>query len=196
MTGQDADIALWDNFVTQAKAGKLNPLFEAEALDGFEKFATSNLIDGQDNYMRSEMARALRNTKVAVRQEPRLLGKVIDAYTKFFKNWATSTPGFHVRNAISAMFMNLTEGVTFREMLDGGRIWQTYRKDPMGDWVGALPKHLQPNAKQTVAAVLGSGAGGRYTAAELGKRAFGEAPRGKAALLYENPVTKYSQNCR
>ena len=194
MTGQDADIALWDNFVTQAKAGKLNPLFEAEALDGFEKFATSNLIDGQDNYMRSEMARALRNTKVAVRQEPRLLGKVIDAYTKFFKNWATSTPGFHVRNAISAMFMNLTEGVTFREMLDGGRIWQTYRKDPMGDWVDALPKRLQPNAKQTVAAVLGSGAGGRYTAAELGKRAFGEAPRGKAALLYENPVTKYSQN--
>ena len=66
--------------------------------------------------------------------------------------------------------MNLSDGVSFKNMRDGNLIWKTYRANPSGEWVTKLPTHLQPHASDVVDAVLGSGAGGRYSAAELGSR--------------------------
>lgn len=194
MAKSDADEALMGKMLTDIRDGKLDTLMERIPADGFQYLRSSNLINGQDKIISTAMQTARENYKRVARQDPGMFGKVVDAYTKFFKNWATATPGFHIRNAMAATFMNMTEGVSFREMLDGRQIWRAFRDDPMGDWVAKLPAHLQPNAEDVVKAVYGSGAGGRYTAAELGNRAFGERQKGPLSKLSENRVTKYSHN--
>lgn len=193
------------------RQGKLDDQIVRQANDGFERVATDQLI-GRDIVMNSESRQAMADAKQAMdrfnaafSKEPGLFGKVVDEYTKFFKAWATATPGFHIRNALSATFMNMSEGVSFREMLDGNLIWSTFRKEykhttgsDAAAWVSKLPEHLRPIAEDVVKAVYASGAGGRYTAAELGERAFGETATegGKIGSLlrktYENKPLEFS----
>ena len=40
-----------------------------------------------------------------------LFGRTFNAFTNLFKTYATLSPGFHVRNALSAIFMNTSDGV-------------------------------------------------------------------------------------
>ena len=54
----------------------------------------------------------------------------LDRYTAFFKTYATAKPGFHVRNALSATFMNLVDGVRIRDMYQGARLWRQYERNP------------------------------------------------------------------
>ena len=58
-----------------------------------------------------------------------------------------------------------------------------------------LPPNLQAKAWDTVEAVYASGAGGQFSAAELGSRAFGEGKR-RGQWLTENRWTKRSQEHR
>ena len=168
-------------------------MYERVAKDGFALQVLDPII-GKNLYVRKEMLR-MKNAFVAqARKEPGAIGKAIDGYTKFFKTYATATPGFHIRNAMSATFMNMTEGVAAREMRDGITIWQAFRKNPSGNWVNDLPPHLQANAKQVVEAVYGSGAGGRFSAEELAERAFSDRARKRGSRLVENRLTKRSKD--
>jgi hypothetical protein len=187
----DADEAQMGRFFRDLTSGKVESQIETIARDGFELLRTNDLL-GSDKWITSEMAAARSHWQAAIRQEPGGFGKAIDAYTKFFKNWATATPGFHVRNGLSATFMNMSDGVSFRNMRDGVTIWKAFRKAPEGDWVTTLPERLQGNAQRVVDAVYGSGAGGRYSAAELGERAFG-GTASKLEKLSKNKWTTKSQ---
>ena len=55
--------------------------------------------------------------------------KAWETYTKFFKAYVTATPRFHIRNGMSASFMNWSEGVSAAQMIEGVRIWKKYAKD-------------------------------------------------------------------
>ena len=189
MVPVDANATQTSKFLSALRNGDLTPVMEREMNKGLVSLATDPLI-GSDVFMREEMHKVMTHFQAQTQADPGALGKVLDGYTRFFKTYATATPGFHVRNALSAMFMNLTEGTTFREMIDGQRIWYHWRKNPTGDWMAKLPPQLREKAPAVMDAVYASGAGGRFSAAELAQRAAGK----KASRVTENWITKRSQN--
>jgi hypothetical protein len=195
------------SFLGDIRAGKLDDNIIRMAKEGYERMETDRLI-GRNIIIDSEMKAAMEDSKAAMERfnaayakERHLVAKVIDEMTKMFKSWALATPGQHIRNGMSATFMNMSDGVLPSEMLDGIRIAKAFRKNPAGDWVADLPARLQPHAEDVMKAVYASGAGGQYTAAEIGVRAFGDQdPEDRRFLnkawhfAYENRVTKGSHN--
>lgn len=189
----EADEAKMQKFLTQLRSGELTPVMERVLKDGYVQLSTDQLV-GRDLATTRAMQAAMKSVINPIKDNPGMFGKALDTYTKFFKTWATATPGFHIRNALSATFMNLTEGTSFSEMQDGVRIWQAWRKAPTDpNWMKDLPAELQDRAWDTVEAVYASGAGGQFSAAELGGRAFGEG-KSRMQWLTENRWTKRSQN--
>jgi hypothetical protein len=89
-----------------------------------------------------------------------------------------------VRNAMSAVFMNLSDGVHLGTQIEAARLWRRYAKQ--GDpWLA----QQTPEIKQAFASAWGSGAGGRFTEA-------GFAQGGKSTVaekLLSNKATRLSQ---
>ena len=117
----------------------------------------------------------------------------IDTYTAFFKTYATMTPGFHVRNGMSASFMNAVEGVGVKQMIDGVRIWKKLHKDP-GHWADNFDfeslGYTRKQVEDALEMVYGSGGGsGQYGSIELGKAAD---PTRKGNILQDNRLTRFS----
>ena len=92
------------------------------------------------------------------------LQKYIGRYTRFFKAYATLSPGFHVRNAISNSFMLFAAGGNPAQMakgLDLSRRWIEASKNNINvdDWVRSLPQGEQLIARGTIEAAAASGGG-------------------------------------
>ena len=80
-----------------------------------------------------------------------LFGRTLNAFTNLFKTYATLTPGFHVRNAMSAIFMNTTDGVPLKTQYEAAQIWREYMNAPDGEkWIAkqsrADPRSLRRDA--------------------------------------------------
>ena len=188
----EADEQKMGDFLKKLQSGELTPVIKQTLRDGWLPLTTDKMI-GRDLATTQAMKAAMNSVITPIEKDPGGFAKALGAYTKFFKTWATATPGFHVRNAMSATFMNLTEGTSFEEMRGGVRIWEAWRKNSMDpNWMKDLPPDLQAKAWDTVEAVYASGAGGQFSAAELGTRAFGEGKR-RGEWLTENRWTKRSQ---
>ena len=110
----------------------------------------------------------------------------IDKYTAFFKTYATAKPGFHVRNALSATFMNLVAGVRFRSLWTGLTDWRAFERNPEQWWEGA--DDIQRQAMQVVS---GSGAGGQWEEFGVGG-ATGIGAKGFQRLM-NNPLTRLNR---
>lgn len=88
-------------------------------------------------------------------------------YIQFFKTYATLSPRFHIRNGMSAQFMNWVYGVTPESSAEGVRIWSRYMKDPKGFMAAATDLE-----RDVVYSVLATGAG-QFD--DLGRKAIGSA---------------------
>ena len=53
----------------------------------------------------------------------KFLKGTIGEYTKFYKVWTTTTPGFHTRNFLANFVQSLIAGVTPRSMYDGSKVY-------------------------------------------------------------------------
>lgn len=82
-----------------------------------------------------------------------------EKYTRLFKAYVTASPRFHVRNAMSATFMNYSDGVTNAQMARGIVIWKKYAKDGL--------ESLDDVERRVIDVVLASGAG-QYDTVEIG----------------------------
>lgn len=82
-----------------------------------------------------------------------------EKYTRLFKAYVTASPRFHVRNAMSATFMNYSDGVTNAQMARGIAIWKKYAKDGL--------ESLDDAERRVIDVVLASGAG-QYDTVEIG----------------------------
>lgn len=125
-------------------------------------------------------------------KQPKLLGRAFNAYTNLFKTYATLSPGFHVRNALSAIFMNASDGVGLGHMIDGVKLWREYSNAANPEeWLVAQPSRVQAAFE----AVAGSGAGGRFT--EAGAFGLGDEAAGFGSRTYNklasNRLTRLSQ---
>jgi hypothetical protein len=125
-----------------------------------------------------------------------MLGRTFGALTDLFKTYATLSPGFHVRNALSAIFMNTADGVPLKLQWKGAQLWRRYMHDDGVEWlrnlsaddlaefgIKATPRQVQ----EAFNATFMSGAGGRFL-----ESGFAEG-RGKMARALNNPATRLSQ---
>lgn len=160
------DVVDIKGFIAEAKSGKLNTIFKTEAMKGWTEVVPGLFADGQRIAIPDEMAQGMKRLIEGIDNGD--AWKAIDAMTQFFKTYATATPGFHLRNAMSAVFMNMTEGVTLAEQREAIAAWREFRKSktPM-KYIDDLAER-DPQLAEAFKATFGSGAGGGYSSEELG----------------------------
>ena len=100
-------------------------------------------------------------------QEPavvRELNMFLGKYTRFFKAYATLSPGFHVRNSISNGFMLFAAGGNARYLTEGLQMSRSLNEasragKSVEQWIESLPIGKQANARIAVRASFASGGG-------------------------------------
>jgi hypothetical protein len=177
-----ADVAKAGKWVTTElpDGTKLSPYWSKVIDDAFEP--VDQLLVGGDGAIAKEVAEGLRNVKVFASDDNSW--EFVDTLTRFFKTYATATPGFHVRNAMSASFMNASDGVKLEHQKRGLSLW---RQSVNGgkDWLEKQPEDIQQAFR---AVYMSGGGGGQYSGAELGNRYTK-----RAGKLLDNPVTRTSR---
>ena len=170
---QDAGLSEQEKLAAIA-ASPMAPVLK-QVHEGFATIESQAFPEGADLATKQAVSDILNNVTVAMTKEPGELLRYYQEANRFFKTYATASPGFHVRNGMSAAFMNLTEGVSFKQTRRGMRDWRAYvqagRAEAGGD-LGAMKRHLDglsPEDRTALEAVLGSGGGsGQWGTAELG----------------------------
>jgi len=114
--------------------------------------------------------------------------EVVDSLTALFKTYATMTPGFHVRNAMSATFVNASEGVPMSTQIESAMLMREFRKskDPVA-WMAKQDESTQ----QAFEAAFGSGVGGQYSERGIGTRS--SAFSRSTEWMFDNKATEWSQ---
>jgi hypothetical protein len=109
--------------------------------------------------------------------EPQIVrefGRFTSKYTKFFKAYATLSPGFHARNAMSNAFMIFAAGGELKYMNEGlemSRSWLNASKRGLNveEWLKELPVEMQTKAKTAMDAFMASGGGMSSDFFDLGR---------------------------
>ena len=145
-------------------------------------------------------------SKINDAQTMRQLGRFLGSYTGFFKAYATLTPGFHVRNAISNTFQLFAAGAEVGNMRQGLKLWRSMGEHiasggTVESWLasGVVPEALVPRARIAAETTLALGGGKTDEAFQeflkLGKnvitdnkatqasRAFGHRVEGSARFM-------------
>jgi len=94
----------------------------------------------------------------------RELNMFLGRYTRFFKAYATLSPGFHVRNAISNGFMLFAAGGNPRYLTEGLQLSKSLNEASrlgknVEEWILSLPAEKQAKARIAVMASYASGGG-------------------------------------
>ena len=129
---------------------------------------------------------------------PGALKRGANYLTNFFKTYALLTPGFHLRNWMSAAFMNVADGVPMATTAKGTKLWAEFAgATKNGDDVAGGLRYLEDLAqsgriqeRDALIAAMASGAGGRF--AEKGYAEASGMSRFFGAIM-ENPATRLSQ---
>ena len=118
------------DMIEAGKRGELGDVFDIAP--GYQKIETELLADGGDIVMSDALAGMRQRAMDAMRD--REVWQLIDDYTKLFKTYATMTPGFHVRNAMSAMWMNFVGAddvaTMYQDTREAFSIFRLMRKHP------------------------------------------------------------------
>ena len=131
-------------------------------------------------------------------KDPGMLMRVYRELNKYFKNFAVLTPGFHVRNGLSAIFMNIADGVPLQTTGRGIKLWKEFSKASKNGtdlnsgrkFIADLAANGRSRDAEALRSVFASGAGGRFTEAGLVEGAASKLSR----KLTENRVTRSSQD--
>ena len=164
-----------------AAKGEIQPVLKKMIQDGYEQIGHS-LLGADAPLVKKQLAEQLRHLQVAI-DDPGMW-RVVDKYTQYFKTWATSTVGFHVRNGMQAAFMNASDGVTVENMGRGAKLWLAFERNPR-NFADHLPDWISKEQfDDALRAVYASGGGeGQFGAAEL--------KIGQSKLI-NNKITRFS----
>ena len=162
------------NMRSQAERNELHQIFKKKADQGFIEMGE---ILGKDNMIqvREPLANMITNIEKSIQSGAFI--ETIELANRFFKTYATLTPGFHVRNWMGATFMNLSEGVEVRNTREAYDIVARYRgMEGQGNSYMAetrvKARQGDPQAQRelfALEAAFGSGASGRLDFGEIGK---------------------------
>jgi hypothetical protein len=177
-----------EKILVEIAKGKAAPVFKAQFKQAYEL-----LYEGGDVIINKELKQAYLRLTEGVSDKG--FGRLMRLYTNFFKTYATLSPGFHIRNAMTAVFMNLTEGVPIRAQMRSFRKWGEFAKAENPVEYLRLLKGTGEKADQAaydaIMATLASGAGGQFFESGVGELATG-ATRIKEGI-FANRVTRLSQ---
>ena len=115
--------------------------------------------------VRKEIAELFQNVhRLNEPQIVREFSKFMGKYTRFFKAYATLSPGFHIRNGMSNSFMLFAAGGDLRYLNEGlemSRSWLSASKrgETIEQWIASLPANTQGRARDAVDAFFGAGGG-------------------------------------
>ena len=183
VSGADLTVRQTEGLLREANSGRLLDVVSGQLRDQW------TMLPGRgDTVIDTELNRMLSNV-VDAGKEPGMFGRTLTAFTNFFKTYATLTPGFHIRNAMSAVFMNTVDGVPLRVQTEGLNLWRQWEKaeDPL-EWLGKQSKEVQDAFDATFA----SGAGGRFFESGVAESTASARSRLKEGV-YRNRVTTASQ---
>jgi len=166
----------WEGIATKLLRGPEATLSEAGRAAGLRE--DQSIVIAKELRARLERVTKLMETPEA--------WKLVDKYTAFFKTYATGRPGFHVRNALSAIFMNAVDGVRIRDMYAGLSAWHKFSKAPREFWEAASPE-----MRDAIVAVMSSGAGGQF--AERGIATAGSGASKTYRMIMNNKFTRFNQ---
>jgi hypothetical protein len=115
--------------------------------------------------VQKELAEIVQN--VHRLQDPavvRELSKFLSSYTRFFKGYATLSPGFHIRNAMSNGFMLFAAGgnpARLAEAIGWSRSWTAASKngDTFEKWILTVPEVSREKVKNAFLVAAASGGG-------------------------------------
>ena len=115
--------------------------------------------------VRKELQEIFQNVhRINEPQTVRELNKFLGKYTKFFKAYATLSPGFHLRNTLSNTFMQLAAGGSFKNLAEGLEVSRSWIKalnegKTVEQWLATLPAEQAKNARTAWEAAAASGGG-------------------------------------
>jgi hypothetical protein len=157
-----------------AKNGEFAQVFKRQANEGF--VAMGEVLGPENMVAVAEpLARAIRNVEKSL--DSGAFIETIELANRFFKTYATLSPGFHIRNLMGASFMNASEGVSMGNTRDAYRMVSQFKRDPLG-YMNALRARIAAGGDagraaqreyQAMEAAFGSGASGRLDFGEIGK---------------------------
>ena len=170
-----------DRMVAAAKSGKLAPIVDFTLQDGLSRMWKNGDVIVSDD-VRQMFYRVREGAK------SKGFGRLMKMYTDFFKTYATLSPGFHVRNALSAIFMNYTEGVKTGTQMEAMRLWREFaNSDEPVAWFG----RRTPQEREAFRAVFASGSGGQFFESGVGSLSVGSTRVREG--IFANRLTKGSQ---
>ena len=187
-------------FHKYGKSGRLGPHVKQMIDEEFEVLVTKIRASRDEVMMPRQLADSFNRIGTVV--ESKAFWLLMDEYTRFFKTYATLSPGFHFRNYYGGTFMNLSDDVQIVDQYEAHKYVKRLNEegekmfeDPsLPDW---LPRAME--------GAWGSGIRGSMGATEvgIGKNSvttnFLEGRRGgKAATKVvnaasDNPLTRLSQ---
>jgi len=189
-----------DKFHEYGKSGQLGPHVKQMVDEEFEVLVTKIRADGDEVMMPKQLADSFLRVGKAV--ESKAFWLAMDEYTRFFKTYATLSPGFHFRNYYGGTFMNLSDGVKLVDQGEAHVYVNRFNKEGMAMFDDpSLPEWL-PKAME---GAWGSGIRGSLGATEVGigknsvTTQFLEGRRGGGAATAvvntagDNPLTRLSQ---
>lgn len=94
----------------------------------------------------------------------RQMHKYVGSYTKFFKAYATMTPGFHVRNGLANAVKLVFMGAEWKNMMEATPLYVDWMKASRSgmqfeDWVLTKPLEVQGSLRTARKSMFGSGGG-------------------------------------
>jgi hypothetical protein len=116
-----------------------------------------------------------------IQAESSKFGRLFRFATNMFKTYATLSPGFHVRNALSGIFMNTADGVSLAKQYQGAVLWKQWLEGGT-DWLRTQPEQV----RQAFRATFASGAGGFF-------REGGFAEASRMEKLLSPRIVRWSQ---
>lgn len=120
--------------LTDAQLGFIGGQLKDDILDGWKALESTGI------QIPKEMDAIIRPNveKLRKRAEAGLFKRALLRYNQVFKIYATMTPGFVVRNAMSATFMNKVAGVDNAAIMDGIKAAVAYKRFGPSKWLDEL----------------------------------------------------------
>jgi hypothetical protein len=154
--------------------------------EGWERLTGSGALASFENLqMRPEVSEILTN--MGRLRDPVFVKSMriwFGPYTRFFKAWALSTPGYHVRNSLTNAFMMVAAGGRPQYLTEGMREYNALRNalkngKNIDEYLANLPESRRAIVGDSYRAMLGSGVG------QSEEIAFDTA-----GVLTNNPITR------
>lgn len=149
-----AERAPLEEAIKSAKAGEFVTVIQRALIDGFQEIGNTGV------YAAEEMAPLFKRVLEIKPQDAQGIVQAINKYTEVWKAIKTTSPRFHIRNALSATVMNYVAGVSTKNMMRGIDVWRAFSRNPLG-WLNDIDPALRPYAKRALDAVFAAG-GGQY----------------------------------